>query len=498
MRPGRGGAGGDRPGGRADRGRRGEPMPGAREVIDLCRRAVDPDGRVLGLLRRGHRGRARPAGDQRRRCRRGTRPSGSRWASPTPVPTCPPRPSSASTPRRAWPSRTRSTGPSRPRRPGCGWCAVPEPAAQGSPRWGFCDLVLASLAGFDGAALDALEGGPAGPDAARTRPPRQRRRRTGPAVPGAEGPGTTGPLVGIGCGRLQNADPASVAPHPPPMNTSRGAVPRAGGTRRRRTRSGGQAGRAACRLPSLECDPGRARARSGGPSGLDRTPGGAGSVRPWAPDRHVTTTPSPVRIGVLASGSGTILEAILADGPARPRRRGRPSVPGPRGGRRRRPCRRCWSTGPTTAGSAPGSTGAAYTRARDRRPGGRRRRRRGDGRLRHRARPARPRRLPGPHPEHPPGPAAGVPGLARRARRPGRRRGRDGHHRPRGPPGDGHRADPGPGHGGRSCRTTPRPALHERIKAVERTLYPATIRAFIDDLASRRVGGGPSPEEVTE
>jgi len=40
--------------------------------------------------------------------------------------------------------------------------------------------------------------------------------------------------------------------------------------------------------------------------------------------------------------------------------------------------------------------------------------------------------------------------------------------------------------------------LHERIKAVERTLYPATIRTFIDGLASRVVGGGPSPEEVTE
>jgi len=40
--------------------------------------------------------------------------------------------------------------------------------------------------------------------------------------------------------------------------------------------------------------------------------------------------------------------------------------------------------------------------------------------------------------------------------------------------------------------------LHERIKAVERTLYPATIRTFIDDLASQVVGGGPSPEEVTE
>ena len=58
--------------------------------------------------------------------------------------------------------------------------------------------------------------------------------------------------------------------------------------------------------------------------------------------------------------------------------------------------------------------------------------------------------------------------------------------------------DPGPGHGGHPGPTTPRTRLHERIKAVERTLYPATIRTFIDDLASQAVGGGPSPEEVTE
>ena len=34
--------------------------------------------------------------------------------------------------------------------------------------------------------------------------------------------------------------------------------------------------------------------------------------------------------------------------------------------------------------------------------------------------------------------------------------------------------------------------LHERIKAVERTLYPTTVRTFIDDLASQAVGGGAS------
>jgi len=33
-------------------------------------------------------------------------------------------------------------------------------------------------------------------------------------------------------------------------------------------------------------------------------------------------------------------------------------------------------------------------------------------------------------------------------------------------------------------------SLHERIKAVERTLYPATIRSFVDDLATQAVGGG--------
>ena len=39
--------------------------------------------------------------------------------------------------------------------------------------------------------------------------------------------------------------------------------------------------------------------------------------------------------------------------------------------------------------------------------------------------------------------------------------------------------------------------LHERIKAVERTLYPATIRTFIEDLASAPVGAGRSPDTAT-
>jgi phosphoribosylglycinamide formyltransferase 1 len=38
--------------------------------------------------------------------------------------------------------------------------------------------------------------------------------------------------------------------------------------------------------------------------------------------------------------------------------------------------------------------------------------------------------------------------------------------------------------------------LHERIKEVERTLYPATIRAFIDRLATTTEDGRGSPTEV--
>jgi phosphoribosylglycinamide formyltransferase 1 len=40
--------------------------------------------------------------------------------------------------------------------------------------------------------------------------------------------------------------------------------------------------------------------------------------------------------------------------------------------------------------------------------------------------------------------------------------------------------------------------LHERIKAVERTLYPATIRSFVDRLATATGDERGSPQEVTE
>jgi phosphoribosylglycinamide formyltransferase-1 len=41
-------------------------------------------------------------------------------------------------------------------------------------------------------------------------------------------------------------------------------------------------------------------------------------------------------------------------------------------------------------------------------------------------------------------------------------------------------------------------ALHERIKTVERTLYPNTIRTFVDGLAARVGDRRGSPREVTE
>ena len=41
-------------------------------------------------------------------------------------------------------------------------------------------------------------------------------------------------------------------------------------------------------------------------------------------------------------------------------------------------------------------------------------------------------------------------------------------------------------------------ALHERIKAVERTLYPNTIRTFVNGLAARVGDGRGSPREVTK
>ena len=366
--------------------------------------------------------------------------------------------------------------------------AVPEPAALGSPRWGFCDLVLGSLVEFDADALRSLEGGrPPLPGAGTTAVSHRVLRPDRPD----RGPWSTA----IGCSRLQNADPTSVDRGAAPMNPSRGAFPRAGGP--------GDVGPVPVGRPDgpRHCRHlGERQAVEGppsGPSGLDCPPGGAGSVRPWTPDRHVTHLRR-------RSGSASWPRAAAPSS--------RPSWPTDLPVRlvaADRPCRalevaaaasvpRSWSTGPTTAASAPGSTGRVH-------PGAGRRPRRpptstwwswpasapcsssrsttpSPDRILN-THPALLPDFPGWHAVHD-ALAAGV--------------ARDGHHRPRGAPGDGHRADPGPGHGGRSSRTTPRRRLHERIKAVERTLYPATIRTFIDGLAAQAVGGGPSPEEVTE
>ena len=91
------------------------------------------------------------------------------------------------------------------------------------------------------------------------------------------------------------------------------------------------------------------------------------------------------------------------------------------------------------------------------------------------------RRLSGPHPQHPSGPAAGVQGLARRARRPGRGRQGDRLHRAHRHRG---RSTTGPILAQEAVRVEPgdtEATLHERIKSVERRLYPETIRLFSDN-----------------
>ena len=190
-----------------------------------------------------------------------------------------------------------------------------------------------------------------------------------------------------------------------------------------------------------------------------------------------------MRLGVLASGSGTILEAILdADLPVAVIA-DRACVPS------RWPAARCpagWSTAGTSAGSARTSTATA-TPGGDRRAGGA-----GVdvvvmagfgtvlGQPIHDAFP--------PDPQHPPGPAAGLPRLARGARRARRRGDRD-----RGPP------STSPPSRWTPARSWPRPPcpvlpddteadLHERIKEVERTLYPETIRRFVASGRRRRMG----------
>ena len=472
-------------GGRADARRPGRhrPVPEPRH----------PDGRLLRLLRRGDRGRPRPPRDHGRHVRLALGRVGAAGQAPPGRLPVDGRQAGGRPDRPAWPSRTRSTGPSRPRPPACGWWPCPSrrpwarpagaSATSSSARWrSSTPTPCRSLEGD--APADVRPRPASGP---RARAGRRRTDRPDRVVRQELLQSVAKRRSGFGC-----------APGPADVPITRG-TPQGRGepSDAGPVRWAGRTGRVAAGT-SVERQAVDGPAASG-PSGLDRPPGGAGSVRPWTADRHVTHAPSPVRIGVLASGSGTILEAILADGlpvrlvaadrPCRalevapaarcPDRPGRP-------GRLRR-LRPAGSTGSGTPRALADTLVAAgvdvVVMA-------------GFGTV---LEPADPRRLPGPDPEHPPGPAAGVPGVARRPRRPGRRGPRDGHHRPRGAPGDGHRADPGPGHGGRSCPDDTEASLHERIKAVERTLYPATIRTFIDDLAAPGRGWGTDHlTEVTE
>ena len=99
---------------------------------------------------------------------------------------------------------------------------------------------------------------------------------------------------------------------------------------------------------------------------------------------------------------------------------------------------------------------------------------------------ADPRRLPRPHRQHPPGAAPRVQGLARGRRR-ARRRGEG--HRLHGAPRARSRSTTARSSPRRRCRCSPDDTvetLHERIKEVERRLYPEVLRQLVERRARRR------------
>ena len=336
-------------------GRSGVPMPGALESLSRCASACRSRWRSAPAPMPWSSRPPWPGWGLKPTWPSGTRPSGSPWASPTRGATCPPRPSWGSTPRAAWPWRTRSTEPSRPRRHACGWWSSPNRRAFESPRWGFCDALLPSLAGFDEHLLRSLEG----------------RARL------------TAGKFHFGNGRWV------------PIDEARGAFPGQG-----RPSDVGplpEAGRSGHVAPVLRV--GRDRRVRYGPSERVVAPAGRSVERQIAAGaalvacgrepRCISRPPRcGVDIGVLASGTGSILEAILAaDLPGPPGGR-RPAVPGPRGGRRR------LGAGGLVDRSGFGGFGAAfdrdaYTEAVTDALVAPRHRRGGHGRLRHRARPGR-------------------------------------------------------------------------------------------------------------
>ena len=415
--------------------------------------------------------------------RRGTRPSGSPSVSPTPAPTCRRRRSSGSTRPAASQSRTRSTAPSRPRRRACGWSPCPSRRRSTRPDG---DSVTRSphAAAFDEGLIRSLERAPAGP-LWRTGPRRtsnlRRMFRDRPRQP-------------VSARRNFLRIPAGSADTP----ITRG-IPWAGGTGRRWHRTGGRpVGRhrpgPIARSKAVPARPRPSRAARAAPTGQRRRQLGAGSVPRGR--RLPEQRSAGLRLGVLASGSGTILEAILAadlpvdwwsptGGAGRSRWPTAGIVPRPR-----RPLR-------LRRASAPRSTATRYTEAvTDALAAAGSTSWRWPDSARSSARPvhdAYPGRILNTHPALLPafpGWHAVRDALAAGAAETGT---------------TVHVAtlemDTGP--------SWPRPVpvladdtedtLHERIKAVERTLYPATIRSFIDGLATRRSAMGTgSPRRYTD
>lgn len=138
----------------------GEPMPGARDVIDLCRRLSIP----MAVCSGSYAVVIEAALD-----RLGITEAMSTWHSAEWEPLGKPHPGAYLTtadklgvdPTECLAFEDSFHGAISAKSARMRVVAVPEPAALASPRWGFCDLVIDSLTAFDEVALRFLEGGPA-------------------------------------------------------------------------------------------------------------------------------------------------------------------------------------------------------------------------------------------------------------------------------------------------------------------------------------------------
>jgi HAD superfamily hydrolase (TIGR01509 family) len=138
----------------------GEPMPGARDVIDLCRRLSIPTAVCSGSY---------AVVIEAALDRLGITEAMSTWHSAEWEPLGKPHPGAYLTtadklgvdPTECLAFEDSFHGAISAKSARMRVVAVPEPAALASPRWGFCDLVIDSLTAFDEVALRFLEGGPA-------------------------------------------------------------------------------------------------------------------------------------------------------------------------------------------------------------------------------------------------------------------------------------------------------------------------------------------------